>query len=151
MIYVLDTDILIYMIRGLKGGARRGQRERARHLVRRCRQAQQEGHTVGVSAITVSELEFGARLSGRYEDEIAAVQKILGPFETYDYEAVNCSPHYGRIRHELEQAGETIGAMDLLIAAHALGLDATLVTNNLSRFQRIKGLKVTDWQGSAKE
>jgi len=99
-----------------------------------------------VSAITVSELDFGARKSGRYEDEIAAVGKILAPFETYDYDAVSCAPHYGRIRHELEQAGQTIGAMDLLIAAHALSRDATLVTNNLAHFRRVPGLRATDWR-----
>jgi tRNA(fMet)-specific endonuclease VapC len=146
MIYLLDTDTLIFIIRSLKSGPRqRAQRERAAKIVERCRQAQQEGHQIGVSAITVSELEFGARNSSRYEDEIAAVQKILLPFETYDYDAVSCPPHYGRIRQELEQKGETIGAMDLLIAAHALSLDATLVTNNLAHFQRVSGLKVVTW------
>jgi tRNA(fMet)-specific endonuclease VapC len=145
VIHILDTDMLIHMIRGLKATGRR-QRQRALDLVERCRQAQKEGHAVGVSAITVSELEFGARKSGRYEDEIAAVAKILTPFDLYDYAAVSCAPHYGRIRHDLEQAGQTIGAMDLLIAAHALGLDATLVTNNLAHFQRVTGLRVTDWR-----
>jgi tRNA(fMet)-specific endonuclease VapC len=147
MTYLLDTDTLIYMIRGLKAtGRRQSLRERALQLVEHCRQAQREGHAVGVSAITVSELTFGAHNSGRYEDEIAAVEKILAPFEIFDYEAVQCAPHYGRIRHELEQAGETIGAMDLLVAAHALGLDATVVTNNLAHFRRVSGLKVTDWR-----
>ncbi|HEV3261636.1 MAG TPA: type II toxin-antitoxin system VapC family toxin [Gemmataceae bacterium] len=146
MIHMLDTDTLIYMIRGLRSGARQERRERARALVERCREAQKVDHAVGVSAITVSELEHGARRSGRYEDEIAAVAKILAPFETYDYDAVRCAPHYGHIRHELEQAGHTIGAMDLLIAAHALSLDATLVTNNLAHFRRVTGLKTTDWR-----
>jgi tRNA(fMet)-specific endonuclease VapC len=146
MIYILDTDMLIYMVRGLKPGSSRQRRERALHLVERCRQAQKQGHIVGVSAITVSELEFGARKSGQYEDEIAAVAKILAPFETYDYDAVGCAPPYGNIRHELEQAGQTIGAMDLLIAAHALRLDATVVTNNLAHFRRVPGLKVADWR-----
>jgi tRNA(fMet)-specific endonuclease VapC len=146
MIHLLDTDMLIYMIRGLRSGARQDRRERARALVERCRDAQQGGHAVGVSAITVSELDFGARKTGRYEDEIAAVAKILTPFETYDYDAVRCAPHYGNIRHALEQAGETIGAMDLLIAAHALSLGATLVTNNLAHFRRVPGLKATDWR-----
>jgi tRNA(fMet)-specific endonuclease VapC len=147
MIHILDTDTLIYMIRALKAdGRRRGRREQGLHLVERCRQAQKEGHGVGISAITVSELEFGARKSGHYEDESAAVAKILAPFDVYDYEAVGCAPPYGHIRHELEQAGQTIGAMDLLIAAHALSLDATLVTNNLAHFRRVPGLKVTDWR-----
>jgi tRNA(fMet)-specific endonuclease VapC len=147
MIYLLDTDMLVYMIRGLKAtGRRQARRDRALDLVARCRQVQKESHTVGVSAITVSELEFGAQNSGKYDDEIAAVEKILAPFETFDYGAVRCAPHYGRARHVLEQAGQTIGAMDLLIAAHALGLDATLVTNNLVHFRRVPGLKVTDWR-----
>jgi tRNA(fMet)-specific endonuclease VapC len=146
VIYLLDTDALIFMIRGLKASARRQVRERARGLVEHCRQAQQNGHAVGISAITVSELDFGARHSGRYDEEIAAIQKILAPFELYDYDAVNCPSHYGRVRHELDRLGQTIGAMDLLIAAHALALDATLVTNNLAHFRRVPGLKVTDWR-----
>src|SRR2546426_202504 len=133
MLFVLDTDIVIFMLRGLKAPARqRTRREKALALVERCRKAQNEGDTVGLSAVTVSELEFGARKSSNYDDEIAAVQKVLMPFEVFDYDATTCPPHYGRIRHELEQAGEAIGAMDLLIAAHALALSATLVTNNLA-------------------
>jgi tRNA(fMet)-specific endonuclease VapC len=146
MIYLLDTDTLIYMIRGLKPPSRQQRRQRALDLVERCRQAQNEGHAVGVSAITASELEFGVQKSGQYEEACAAVAKILAPFETYDYDAVSCAPHYGHIRHKLEQAGQTIGAMDLVIAAHALGLDAILVTNNLAHFRRVPGLKVTDWR-----
>jgi tRNA(fMet)-specific endonuclease VapC len=146
MIYLLDTDTLIFMIRGLKAKQRhRTQRERAEKLVDRCRHEESDGHEVGVSAITVSELEYGARNSADYGAEIAAVQKILLPFQLYDYDAVTSSPHYGRIRHKLEQQGETIGAMDLLIAAQALGLNATLVTNNLAHFRRISGLKVVNW------
>jgi tRNA(fMet)-specific endonuclease VapC len=135
------------MMRGIKkAGRRQGQRARALDLVRRCRRTQKAAHDVGVSAITVSELEFDAQKCGRYEDEMAAVAKVLAPFHTYDYAAASCAPHYDRIRHELEQAGRPIGAMDLLIAAHALGLDATLVTNNLAHLQRVPGLKVTDWR-----
>lgn len=63
----------------------------------------------------------------------------------FDYDGATCPAHYGRIRHVLEQTGQAIGAMDLLIAAHALALAATLVTNNLAHFQRITGLSVTRW------
>jgi tRNA(fMet)-specific endonuclease VapC len=146
MLYVLDTDMIIYMIRGLKEPVRqRARREKAMSLVDRCRKAQEAGDTVALSAITVSELEFGARKSGQYDDEIAAVQKILLPFEILDYDGTVCPNQYGRIRHELEEAGEAIGAMDLLIAAHVLAVGATLVTNNLRHFQRVSGLAVTQW------
>jgi tRNA(fMet)-specific endonuclease VapC len=145
MIFLLDTDMFIFMIRGLKPARPLAQRRRARELVERCRQVQTAGDSVGLSAVTVSELEFGARNSGQYESEIAAVHKLLTPFDVYDYESVSCPPHYGRIRHELESKGVTIGSMDLLIAAHALALDATLVSNNLGHFSRVTGLKTANW------
>ena len=146
MLYILDTDMVIFMLRGLKAPARqRARREKALALVARCREAQPKGDIFGLSAVTVSELEFGAYNSGNYDTEIVAVRKILTPFEVFGYEGTTCPLHYGRIRHELEQAGQAIGAMDLLIAAHALALAATLVTNNLSHFQRVSGLSVIRW------
>jgi len=145
MIYLLDTDILILMIRGLKSTRRPARHQRAEALVKRCRQRQAAADFVGLSAVTVSELEFGAHTSGDYVAEIAAVRRLLTPFEMYDFDAVSCPAHYGRIRHELESKGTTIGSMDLLIAAHAFALDATLVTNNLAHFSRVKGLSTENW------
>jgi tRNA(fMet)-specific endonuclease VapC len=146
VLYVLDTDTVIDMLRGLKAPPRhRARRDKALALVARCREAQSRGEAVGLSAITVAELEFGACNSVDYEAEIAAVRKLLTPFEILDFNGTTCPPHYGRIRHLLEQAGQAIGAMDLLIAAHAVALGATLVTNNLAHFQRVSGLSVTRW------
>ncbi|MBI3409609.1 MAG: type II toxin-antitoxin system VapC family toxin [Planctomycetes bacterium] len=146
MLYMLDTDSVIFMVRGSKATARHGaRRDKALALVERCRRQQTEGDVISLSAITVSELEFGARKSTKYEDEIAAVRKALRPFVILDYDGVSCPDHYGRIRHELERDGETIGAMDLLIAAHALAVAATLVTNNLAHFRRVSGLSVASW------
>ena len=145
MIYLLDTDMLIFMIRGLKSGKRPAQRQRAQEVMERCREAQAGGDSVALSALTVSELEFGARLSEDYEAEMAAVRKALTPFDLHDYDSIACPPHYGRIRHQLESEGITIGSMDLLIAAHALALDAMLVSNNLAHFSRVPGLKTINW------
>jgi tRNA(fMet)-specific endonuclease VapC len=145
MIYLLDTNLLIYMIRGLKAKREPAERERAQELVERCSSAQATGDTIGLSAITVSELEFGARNSDDYDAEMAAVQKVLMPFDLYDYDAVSCPPHYGEVRHQLETKGVPIGAMDLLIAAHALALDATLVSNNLGHFSRVPKLRTASW------
>lgn len=143
---MLDTDTVIFMLRGLKAPLRqRARRDKALALVARCREAQAKGDVLALSAVTVSELEFGACNSGDYAAEIAAVRKLLTPFEVLDYDGATCPAHYGRVRHELEQAGQATGAMDLLIAAHALALGATLVTNNLAHFQRISGLSVTSW------
>ncbi|OAI47996.1 hypothetical protein AYO44_08040 [Planctomycetaceae bacterium SCGC AG-212-F19] len=146
MLYLLDTDMVIYMLRGLKAPARQqARRDKAQAIVQRCRDAQATGDTVGLSTITISELEYGASKSGNYEAEIAAVWKILVPFDIFDYDGIRAPVHYGHIRYALEEAGATIGAMDLLIAAHALALSATLVTNNLAHFQRVPGLAVTRW------
>lgn len=145
MIHLLDTDTLIFIVRGLKATRRPAHRQRAQKLAGRCRERQEAGDSVGLSAVTVSKLEFGARKSGRYEIEIAAVQKLLTPFDIYDYDGVSCPSQYGRIRHELETKGVAIGSLDVLIAAHALALGATLVTNNLAHFGRVAGLKTANW------
>jgi tRNA(fMet)-specific endonuclease VapC len=146
VLYILDTATVIFMWRGLKAPARqRSRHDKALALVVPCRECQANGDVVGLSAITVSELEFGAQHSGNHDNEIVAVRKILTPFEAFDFNGVTCPAQYGRIRHEPEQTGQAIGAMDLLIAAHALALAATLVTNNLAYIQRISGLSVTRW------
>ena len=149
MIYLLDTDTMIYLVRGLKTKRRTKHhlqmRQRARALVKRCKQAQSAGHSVGLSAITVSELEYGAQRSDHYETEIEALRKVLVPFDLYAYDAVGCAAQYGRIRYELEASGATIGALDLLIAAHALSLNGTVVTNNVGHFRRVGKLIVENW------
>lgn len=145
MIYLLDTDTLIFVIRGSKPARRPAQRKRAARVVDHCRAAKLGGDEVALSAITVSELEFGAHQSGDYEREMTAVQKVLAPFRIYDYDSILCPAQYGRIRHELEQAGIPIGSMDTLIAAHALALNATLVSNNQAHFSRVSGLTVINW------
>ena len=143
---MLDTDMVIFMLRGLKAFTRhRARRERALGLVARCREGQAKGDVVGLSAITVSELEFGADNSGDYDTEIVAVREILTPSRFTTTTARPAPRIMAGTRHELERAGQTIGAMDLLIAAHALTLAATLVTNNLAHFRRISGLSVTRW------
>jgi tRNA(fMet)-specific endonuclease VapC len=150
MIYLLDTDTLIYMVRGLKINTPRNERQRQRiavagRIVRRCKARQEAGDEVGLSAITVAELEFGARHSGNYASEITAVRKILAPFAAYDIDAAICAEHYGAVRHGLEIAGASIGAMDLLIAGHAKALRATLVTNDTAHFSRVSGLTCQNW------
>jgi len=149
MIYLLDTGTLVHMIRGLKDAAARHERQRehfrrAEKIMAHCRQQQSLGHEVGLSAITVAELEYGAQHSGDYETEITAVRKILMPFVCFEFDAAACAESYGRIRHTLELAGRTVGAMDLLIAAHALALTATLVSGD-AHFAQVKELPCKNW------
>ncbi len=150
MTYLLDTDALIFMVRGLKLVSPKNEREKqrlhtARRIAARCRKQQDAGNEVALSAITVAELEYGARNSADYASEMAAVRKILTPFMTYDFDAAACAQHYGEVRHALETSGAPIGAMDLLIAGHARALEATLVTNNTAHFSRVAGLDCENW------
>lgn len=150
MIFLLDTDTLVFMARGLKLAAPKNERQQERFrlagkIVAQCRRQQALGNEIGLSAITVAELEYGAHHSGDYEKEIAAVRKVLMPFVGYEFDATACAESYGRVRHALETGGKTIGAMDLLIAGHALALSATLVTNDTAHFSRVPGLKCANW------
>ena len=149
MIYLLDTDMIIFLARGSKSTRPKAERQRAQKVAEHCQRAQADSDLVGLSAITVSELEFGARYGGRYDAEIAVVRKLITPFELFDYDAIVCPEHYGRVRHALDRSGTTIGAMDLLIAAHALALGATLVSNNQQHFSRVAGLTTENWSRSA--
>jgi tRNA(fMet)-specific endonuclease VapC len=144
--YMLDTDILVYVLRGLKTpNARSEARKRAERIHARIERELRDGATVYVSMVTVCELEYGSERALDPEKERHALYKILAPFELMGGDAVNLPRHYGRIRRELELAGQLIGAMDLMIAAHARAMGVTLVTNNVREFDRIQGLRVANW------
>ena len=147
--YMLDTDTLVFMIRGLKR-SRLGsdQHARAERIRRRIQRELEQGSDVTVSMVTVCELEYGAARSTHPEKERRAVSKVLAPFTLLDCDAVRVPRHYGEVRCMLEKAGVPIGAMDLMIAAHAREQGAILVTNNEDEFKRVKGLKVANWSKS---
>ena len=150
MTYLLDTDTLIFMVRGLKIRAASNERQRqrqvmARHIFDTGRGKTLAGHEVALSAITVAEMEFGAQNSGNYEEEIEVVRRAMSPFALLDFDAFGCATWYGEIRHKLASLGTPVGNMDLFIAAHARALNATLVTNNIAEFSRIHGLTCENW------
>ena len=128
--YLLDTNTCVYVIR-----------QRPEAAYRRLSEAASEG--VALSVITAFELEIGAlRAEGRRYSE--AVRRFLGEFRVLPLDD-SARDAYGRLRTSLERRGELVGAHDMLIAAHAMALDATLVTNNEREFKRIKGLKLDNW------
>jgi tRNA(fMet)-specific endonuclease VapC len=100
--------------------------------------------SLGVSIITVSELECGAAKSQHPQRNREALEQFLLPLEILNYDSA-AAFHYGEIRSNLEKAGTPIGPLDTLIAAHARSLNTTLITNNLDEFRRVPGLKVVDW------
>jgi len=97
-----------------------------------------------VSVITKSELLYGVEVSPRRSLDQAAVESFLRQVQTMDFPDV-AAADYARIRAALKTRGEMIGANDLLIAAHALCLNLTLVTNNTHEFERVPGLKLENW------
>src|SRR5690606_18329100 len=99
---------------------------------------------LGVSIVSVAELQCGVQRSREPERNQRALDLFLLPFALLDldYEA---AAHYGRIRAQLEAAGSPIGPYDLLIAAQALSRDLTLVTRNVREFARVAGLRVESW------
>ncbi len=96
-----------------------------------------------LSAIVAAELRFGAvkLASIRFS---AAVEAWLAGFDVRPWPA-EASRHYANIRAALERAGQPIGNMDLLIAAHAMAEDSVVVTNNAREFLRVPGLAVEEW------
>ena len=99
---------------------------------------------IGISWITLAELEFGVAKSLHQGKNQAALDEFVLPLEIayLDREAARV---YGRLRATLEKKGTPIGSMDMMIGAHALCLGVTLATNNTREFSRIKGLTVVDW------
>ena len=154
MIWLLDTDTVIYMIRGLNLAEPRTIKQKAIHdqgrrIFNRAKKQSLQGDQVALSAITVAELEFGARNGRNYERERNLLERIFLPFEALDFNARECAIHYGKIRHVLEAQGRGIGSLDTLIAAHALAVDATLVTNNTREFGRVDDLRVANWSAGS--
>jgi tRNA(fMet)-specific endonuclease VapC len=100
---------------------------------------------VGISSITAAELAFGVAKSGSARNR-TALEKFLAPLEILPFGG-DAIWVYDDIRSALERSGTPIGALDTLIAAHALSAKLTLVTNNLKEFQRVAGLRCEHWVG----
>ena len=99
---------------------------------------------IGISSITVSELNYGVAKSKRQKQNAQRLEEFLTPFEILPYDET-ASKYYGIIRYQLKSEGKVIGPLDMLIAAHALSKNLILVTNNEKEFLRIKSLKVENW------
>lgn len=131
MNYLLDTDTCIYLIK-----------KRPANVLHRF-----EAHPVGeigVSSITAAELQYGVHKSQHVAQNQQALQRFLAPLVIAGFDE-RAAEVYGLIRARLESAGKPIEAMDTLIAAQAVSLGVTLVTNNEREFSRIPDLRVVNW------
>jgi len=100
--------------------------------------------TIGISSITVAELEFGVQKSRYPSQNQEALEQFLLPLVILDFDQ-EAARAYGKLRAVLETRGTVIGALDILIAAHALSQNLPLATNNIREFSRVPGLKVLNW------
>jgi tRNA(fMet)-specific endonuclease VapC len=130
--YLLATNILSDLIRNPQGKAAR-------------RIARAGEDNICTSIIVAAELRYGCEKSGSTKLR-KAIEDILDEIDVLPFEAP-ADADYGAIRAQLETAGTPIGGNDLLIAAHAQALGATIVTANLDEFRRVRDVKVENWLG----
>ena len=128
---MLDTDICIYIIK-----------RKPLRVLERLESIQPD--QLSMSAITFAELMNGAKKSQRVKANVSRLNALGEILEICSFDQ-QAAVAYGDVRSSLEKRGEVIGPHDLLIAAHALSLDRTLITNNEREFKRVEGLKVDNW------
>ncbi len=132
MRYLLDTNICIHAMKYHVA------------VLRRMRDAGPQA--IGLSTIVIAELAYGVARSAdtHREKNLLALNKFLAGFDALTW-PVQAGWLFGAERQRLNVAGTPVGELDLLIGAHALAEDLTLVTNNTREFQRIAGLRLEDW------
>lgn len=129
MIYLLDTDSVSYALRG--------------HGDVGAKLREHRPSEIGISAITLAELRYGAdrRGSKRLHD---LIDRFTDSIEVLPFDG-DAAAEYGRIGATLADRGTPIGEFDVLIAAHAIASRRTLVSNNAKHFSRVPGLVVENW------
>ena len=133
MIVLLDTNILIYLIKNHPPQVA----ERIDALA--------PNDSLAMSFITWAELLQGAEGSQRREATLRQLDQLARQVPVLYPEGPQICRHYAVQATALKRRGTPIGANDLWIACHALALDATLVSHNVSEFARIEGLRLEDW------
>ena len=130
-LYMLDTDTCAFILR-----------RTSQELLDRIQTVPLEFQCISV--VTLAELLYGVEISAKKKANRAAVDALVRHVAVLDWSSV-AAEHYAEIRADLKKQGQLIGANDLLIAAHARGLGATVITNNLKDFKRVRQLSVENW------
>ena len=129
--WMLDTNICSYVLRKRPEAVRR-------------RFAAVAAEDLAVSTVVQAELYYGAARHPSGAAIRSEIDDFLRRLRVLSWDGA-AAEAYGQLRALLENKGNVIGAMDMMIAAHALSLDATLVSNNLREFRRVKGLRLENW------
>ena len=127
--YLLDTDIVVFFLRNKKSIAE--------HL------ALLSPNDIFVSEVTVAELEYGNRCSGRYEENKWMVDRFLSSVNIVPFsDAIHL---YAEERYRLRMLGQSIEDFDLLIGCTAVSDNLVMVTNNAKHYSRIKDIRIENW------
>lgn len=129
--YMLDTDICSYIMR-----------EKPRHVLEKFKTLSMD--QIFISAITYAEFMFGVEASVSREKHRRIVEQFVLHVDVIPWDRP-AGDHYGQIRVALQARGSIIGAMDMMIAAHARSKSMVLVTNNEKHFKRVPGLTIENW------
>lgn len=121
--------------------------DRSPELTARMRVAFDRGE-LRLSIMVLAELTFGAEKIRASLGQTKFARRVDALRKQIEVEPLgdDFPDHYAKIRVHLERAGQKIGDRDTIIAAHALALDAVMVTRNVAEFARVPGLKVENWE-----
>jgi tRNA(fMet)-specific endonuclease VapC len=131
MRYLFDTNICIYIAK-----------KKPLTLLERFKAL--EVGDAAMSIVTYLELIYGAYKSERIQFNLATLRELVSMIPVLSLD-VPAAEYYGRLRTDLERQGRTIGGYDLMIAAHAMSLNLTLITHNTREFPRISSLRIENW------
>ena len=131
MMYLIDTNICIYLIMNRNESVRK-------------RIEEEKPYQVAVSAVSAAELAYGAAKSRHIEQNRRVLRNFLSAFEIVPFDDRDAE-QFGIIRALLEKQGQPIGVYDLEIASQGLARNMTVVTNNEKEFRRVPGLMVENW------
>ena len=126
---LLDTNVVVAFLNGDKS------------ILKRIRVEIDE---IGLSTVVVAELDYGAKVSQRSEDNLEKLYRLLEIIQVVPFD-IECAKIFGTIKSKLRSLGKPTGEVDALIAASAMAREATLVTSNKKHFENIEGLKIEVW------
>lgn len=129
--YMLDTDTCAFVLR-----------RSSQQLLNRIQAVPLQQQAMSV--VTLAELLYGVQVSAKKKANRAAVDALVRHLAVMEWSR-DAAEHYAEIRADLKKRGQMIGSNDILIAAHARSVGATVVTNNVKDFRRVKALKVENW------
>ena len=128
--WMLDTDTCSYVLK--------------RHDPSLERMFQQRSDDIAISMVVYAELKYGAAKAAHNTGLLGDIREFVRDLVILPWDK-SAAEAYGELRHALQSKGRIIGALDMMIAAHALSLNAVLVTNNQKHFKVVPGLKIENW------